>query len=202
MKEILPGVFHWTSLHEGIGAIVHSYWITAVEPAVVIDARVPDEGLKAFERHPPAHAYLTNRHHYRHGDRFEQAFGTQVWCQEDGLHEFTEGQNVRGFRHGDELPGGLLALPVGALCPEETALLVPCEGGALAVGDAVIRENGSLGFVPDSLMGSDAGAVKTGLREAFRAHLNREFATLLFAHGPPLVGGARKALREFLEAGS
>lgn len=41
MKEILTGVFHWKSFHEGIYAYVHSYYINVTDPAVLIDPRVP-----------------------------------------------------------------------------------------------------------------------------------------------------------------
>src|SRR5574340_997701 len=98
MQEILPGVFHWISFHEGIQAYVHSYYVSAIEPAVLIDPRVPAQGLAWFEAHqPPQHAYLTNRHHYRHSDKFAERFGTQIWCHREGLHEFTRGEQVTPF---------------------------------------------------------------------------------------------------------
>jgi hypothetical protein len=201
MEEILPGIFHWTTFHEGIRQQVHSYFVAGVDPPVLIDPRVPAEGLGWFEKHkPPAHAILTNRHHYRHSDRFEQSYGVRVWCHNEGLHEFTEGQKVTGFNHGDALPGGVLALAVGVLCPEETALYLSRAGGVLAIGDAIIREGEDLAFVPDELMGDDPEAVKRGLRKVFMRHLEeREFDHLLLAHGKPWIGGAKAGLRGFLE---
>lgn len=200
MQEILPGIYHWTTFHEGIQEQVHSYYIAATDPAVLIDPRVPGEGLDWFQAHqPPRHIYLTNRHHYRHSDQFQTAFGARVWCHKEGLHEFTQGQSVEPFHHGDELPGRILALAVGVLCPEETALLVPRCGGILAIGDAIIRTDDFLGFVPDPLLGDDPQAVKRGLREVFLRHLERDFDHLLFAHGEPWIGGAKTELRRFLE---
>lgn len=200
MKAILPGVFHWKTFHPGIGAYVHSYYLSATDPPVLIDPRVPAEGIEWFARHgAPRHIYLTNRHHYRHSDRFEARYGAQVWCHKDGLHEFTRGEKVRGFAHGRELPGGILALKVAALCPEETALYLAANGGLLSIGDAIVRARGRLGFVPDEYMGDDPEAVKRGLRKAFLKHLReREFDHLLFAHGAPLVGGAKQALGKFI----
>lgn len=200
MKEILPGVFHWKTFHPGIGAYVHSYYLSATDPPLLIDPRVPAEGIEWFARHgSPRHVYLTNRHHYRHSDRFAARYGAQVWCHKDGLHEFTRGEKVRGFAHGRELPGGILALKVAALCPEETALYLAANGGVLSIGDAIVRAHGRLGFMPDEYMGDDPEAVKRGLRKAFLKHLReREFDHLLFAHGAPLVGGAREALGKFV----
>lgn len=200
MQESLPGIYHWTTFHEGIEEYVHSYCVACVDPAVLIDPRVPEEGLEWFDgRVRPAHIYLTNRLHYRHSARFQERFGVTVWCHRAGLHHFDSARPVRPFDHGDVLGGGIRALAVGVLCPEETAFHIPCAEGVLSVGDAIIRNDGELGFVPDFLMGEDPDAVRQGLREVFRAHLRRHFDHLLFAHGAPWIGGARQALREFIE---
>lgn len=106
---------------------------------------------------------------------------------------------MTAFQHNDLLPGGVQALAVGVLCPEETALYIPLHAGILALGDAIIREHGALAFVPDPLMGDDPVAVKRGLAEVFRDHLERQFDHLLFAHGAPWIGGAKGELRRFLD---
>src|SRR4030065_28798 len=118
MKEILPGVFHWKTFHEGIQAYVHSYYINATDPAVLTDPRVPAQGIEWSAAHgAPRHVYLTNRHHYRHSDRFAGRYGAQVWCHKDGLHEFSHGEKVRGFGHGRGMPGGILAVEGAARSP-------------------------------------------------------------------------------------
>jgi len=201
VHEILPGLFHWITFHEGIGQDVHSYYIAAAKPAVLIDPRVPEEGIQWFEGHPrPAHIYLTNRLHYRHSDKFSKAFNATVWCHRAGLHHFGKKRPVKGFKHGDVLPGGITALEVGVLCPEETALYWPKQKGVLSIGDAIICEDAELDFVPDELMGDDPEAVKRGLRAVFKRHLSRKFDNLLFAHGEPWIGDAKAALTEFLAA--
>ncbi len=199
MEEILPGVFHWKTFHEGIEQDVHSYYISVTAPAILIDPRVPDEGVKWFEKYKaPEHIYLTNRHHYRHSGRFKKTFKATVWCHKDGLHEFTKGEQVKPFKHGDKLPGNIVALPVGVLCPEETALYIPASDGVISIGDAIVRYDGELGFVPDYLMGDDPEGVKIGLRKVFLSMLETEFDHLLFAHGEPWIGGAKRGLRRFL----
>jgi len=200
MNEILPGIFHWITFHEGIGDYVHSYYFTSTNPSVLIDPRIPEEGIGWFESHePPRHIYLTNRHHYRHSSLFADSFGTKVWCHKDGLHEFIKGEEVYPFNHGDELPGGILALKVGVLCPEETALYIPLSGGIISIGDAIIRYGDELGFVPDYLIGENPESVKRGLRSVFLGFLKRDFDHILYAHGKPWIGGAKKGLRQFLE---
>jgi len=202
MQELKPGLYHWITLHDRIKALVSSYYAEGTGEAYVIDPRVPDEGLEWFASRPqPRNVYLTNRHHYRHSDQFAAAFGAAVWCEASGLHEFTKGEPVRGFAFGEELPGGLRALEVGSICSEETALYLP-QYRALALADAVIchRPGGELDFVPDQLLGDDPGTVKQGVLTSLDGLLALDFDTLLFAHGDPVVGGGKEALRDFIQA--
>ena len=40
---------------------------------------------------------------------------------------------MKSFEHGDELPGGILTIKEGVLCPEETVLYLPIQEGVLAL---------------------------------------------------------------------
>jgi hypothetical protein len=198
MDEIQPGLLHWTAFHDGIGARVHSAF--HVPSATLVDPMEPDAGLDAIERAgSPERIVLTNRHHYRHSDRFREAFGCPVLCHEAGLHEFEGGPHVDGFAWGDALAPGVTALEVGVLCPEESALHIADGRGALAFADSVVRRrDGALAFVSDYLLGDDPVAIKDGLRASFRRLCDeRDFDTLLLAHGDPVATGGRAALREF-----
>jgi len=198
MKEVLPGIYHWTVTHPRIKISVSSYYLA--HAGVVIDPLIPGEGLDWF-REPPKHVFLTNRHHYRHSGRFAEKFGCTVWCVESGLYEFKRDEQVRAFRFGDTLPGDVVAVEIGAICPDETAFYIPTAGGLFVVADGVIREDdGPLVFVPDKYMGDDPEIVKTGLKRSYRRLLERDFDHLLLAHGWPWIGGAKKALRQFVEA--
>ena len=196
MEEVLPGVFHWSAYHEGIRQPVHSHYLSG--PRALVDPMLPESGLDWFDgERRPERILLTNRHHYRHAERFVQAFGCPVLCHKAGLHEFEGGPEVSGFGFGDEVAPGVVAREVGVLCAEETALHI-VDAGALALADAVVRgAGGELSFVPDPLLGGDPEAVKRGLREALRGLLEHDFETLLLAHGEPLVGSGRRALAAF-----
>ena len=200
MHELVPGLFHWTAIHPKIHVEVSSYYW---EPGrVLIDPLLPRGGLDAFEGRPlPQDVILVNRHHYRHSAQFEAAFGCTVWCNREGLHEFTQGEKVRGFTAGEPLPGGLKSFEIGALCPDETAVWVPAPGGALAIADGVIRlGSGELAFVPDELIGDGPERVKRELRAAYAALLSEPFEHLLFGHGLPLLDSGKLELRRFAEA--
>jgi hypothetical protein len=53
-----------------------------------------------------------------------------------------------------------------------------------------------LGFVPDRYM-ENPDETKRGLRQAYAGLLDLDFDVLLVAHGSPVVGGAKQALRRF-----
>jgi hypothetical protein len=193
MKQIQPGLLHWTAYRDTIGADVHSYF--HVPSGTLLDPMVPAEGIEAIGAEPQR-VVLTNRHHYRESDRF----GCPVFCHESGLHEFDDGRVVEGFAFGDDLAPGVHVFEVGVLTPEETA--VHLDDAAMAFADCVIRgRHGELGFVPDYLLGDDPQAVREGLRAAFRRLCEEhEFDALLLAHGEPIAHGGRSALWTFADA--
>ena len=189
INEILPGVFHWTAVHERIHIDVSSYYFE--EDSILLDPMVPSAGLDWFGDHVlPNHILLSNRHHYRHSAKFQESFGCTVWCHQSGLHEFTKGEVVNPFEFGHEFPGGIVAMEVASLCPEETAYHFPGSAGLMTFADGLVRESdGPLSFVPDRFMGDDPEGVKGGLKAVFHRLLDCDFDHLLFAHGNPWIGG-------------
>ena len=198
MQEILPGLWHWTTFHDGIRARVGSHY---VEPAgAVVDPRVPDDGLEAFAgRATPQQVVLTSGLHTRHADRFAKAFGCTIRASPEALERRGGDLDAQIYTAGDEVAPGVTAIHIGAICPDEYALHIDVDAGAICFADGLIRYGGALGFVPDDLMGDDPEAVKEGLRSAFGGLLERDFDHLLFAHGDPLIGGGKSALRDFLK---
>jgi hypothetical protein len=203
MREISPGVFHWTAFHDGIGSEVSSYFLS--EPAVVLDPLLPsdspDELIESLDEHgPPQAILLTNRHHYRHCAQLVERFGVPVLASRPGMHEFDDEPRVGPFDFGTEPIPGVIAHEVAAICPDETAFEFPA-ARALSVADGVVRSQSPeapLGFVPDFLLGDDPEGVKQGLTESYRHLLDLDFEHLLLAHGAPIVGDGKERLREFV----
>src|SRR5690242_10462721 len=145
MEQILPGVWRWTAQHPRIGIEVSSHWVP--DAGAVIDPLVPpDSRMDAFGERPPDRVLLSNRHHLRDGERFAEEFGCSIHCSKPGLHEFDGGPAVEGFDFGERPAPGIEALEVGAICPDEAALLIE-EDGALVVADGVTRYGEELEFV-------------------------------------------------------
>lgn len=199
MEEVVPGLWHWTAVHPRIKIEVSSYYLAPA--GVLIDPLVPGVGLDWFAEHePPGHVLLTNRHHYRESGRFVERFGVTVYCVREGLHEFEGRAEVEPFEFGDELPGGVVAHRVGAICPDETALHLPAHE-ALAIADGAVRwePDGPLRFVPDTLM-DEPEQTKKELRTSYGRLAELDFRHLLLAHGNPLIGDGRELLAEFAAA--
>jgi hypothetical protein len=205
MDELTPGLWHWTAFRTTIKQTVHSAYDE--RSRTLIDPMLPEEGLDWFAEHgPPTRIVLVNRHHLRHSARFVERFGCSVHCHEAGMWDLHDAPvRVHGFRFDDELAPGVVAHRVASICPEEAALHVaggPESDGALAVADGLLRrDDGRLSFMPDFLLGHDPEGVKRGLADAYlRLAETLDFDVLLLAHGDPLVGGAREALRDFASA--
>jgi glyoxylase-like metal-dependent hydrolase (beta-lactamase superfamily II) len=201
MEEVLPGVLHWTTFHEGIGQPIHSHFY--VEGAALFDPRVPEEGIEDVARHGrPETILLSNRHHLRHAEAFAEAFDDcPIKAQRAGLHEFAgDGPDVHPFDFGETVAPGVTALEVGALTAEDTAFHIAAGPGVLLFADAVIRDaTGALSYVPDSLMGDDPATVRHELTAALRRLLERDdFDALLFAHGAPQARNGRQLLQAFV----
>lgn len=197
MQEIRPDLWHWTAHHEHISTPVSSYYL--VGDRVLIDPMVPDEGLGWFERlGRPEHIVLSNRHHDRHSWQLRDAFGCTVHCVSNGLYELEGRGPAEPFEFGDELPGGILAHEVDAICPDECALYLRGHR-ALVCADGVVRgpNGGPLMFVPDGLM-EEPEQTKEGLRAAYRRLLGLDFDLLLLAHGAPVLTDGRAALESFI----
>ena len=93
--------------------------------------------------------------------------------------------------------GPLVSIGVPGKSPGELAFYWS-ERKILLVGDAVIgNPPGSLGLLRESVMDDPPR-----LRESVQKLLDLDFDVLLLAHGDPVVGGAKQALREFAVGGS
>jgi hypothetical protein len=194
MREVLPGVFHWTAMHEAIGVRVSSYY---VEPAgIVIDPKLPEGG---FAQMPgvPQQVVLTSGLHDRDAQAFADEYGVPIRAPRQAAERLGDTLAVETFDDGDEIAPGVTAIEIDAICPDEYALQIAVAEGAIAFADGLMRYGEQPSFVPDQLLGDDPEAVKAGLRQRFGDLLTRDFDHLLFAHGEPLIGGGKDALRRF-----
>lgn len=194
MQEILPGIHHWTALHEGIGAPVSSYYVESA--STVIDPMVPEEGLEWFDGRPLDRVVLANRHHYRHADRFADHFDIPVLANEKGLHDLEGKPGLETYAFGDEVAPGIVAHSFEESWPDEGVLVISGGSGVILLADGVMRYGGNLSFVPDQYLGDDPEEEKAVLRKAVARVLELDFDAVLVGHGDPITENAKAELRE------
>jgi hypothetical protein len=190
MREIVPGIRHWTARHPKLGIEVSSYWLPDLR--VLLDPlAVPDEvdGIDEI--------VLSNRHHKRDMLAAHERFGAPIRAPRIGMHDFDEDDPVEPYDFDEPFAdGAITAYQVTEYWPDDGALHIP-SASALAIADTVINYDG-IRFVPDNLMGDDPEAEKRDIKQTLaRLAEELEFEHLLLAHGAPIPGEGRERLREF-----
>jgi hypothetical protein len=199
VRQILPGIYHWTGFDEALQAPVHSHYI---EPAgALLDPIVPEGGLAAFEGlAKPEQIILTNHRHYRSTKRYAEAFGCLIRVAHSAIDEMPDGDTVEPFFDGEEVAWEITAVEVDRVGEDETVLHIGHGGGAVAFGDTLARPGTApVTFPADEFLGKHPDRARKGLKQAFEGLLVREFDALLFAHGEPVVRNGKHALRRFIE---
>ena len=197
MQEIAPGIFHWATWHEPIRGRVSSHYIASAE--VVLDPKIPDDGWDALPGRPEQ-ILLTSGHHSRDSQAFAERFGIPVRGSAQAATHIGDALALEVFNDGDEVAPGVTAIHIDKISDDEGAFHIAAGGGAVAIADGINRYGGALGFFPDELLGAHPDRVKNGLKQAYAGLLLRDFEHLLFAHGDPLVGHGKTALREFVNS--
>jgi hypothetical protein len=200
MRELVPGIHHWKTYRDTIGAPVSSYWIEAV--GIVIDPMVPEEGLDAFRqaRIGPQQVVLTTGLHDRHAERFAEEFSIPIRAPKEAAERIGDRFGFGPYTDHRELAPGVRAVHIGVLCDDEYALHITEPEGAIVVADAVHNYGDTLSFFSDDLLGDDAQEVKRGLKQQLWTLLQRDFEHLLFTHGDPILRHGKRALREFVKS--
>jgi hypothetical protein len=194
VKELTPGIRHWSAPHPNLGREVSSYWLPDL--GVLLDPlAVPDE-VEAIDE-----IILSNRHHKRSAFEARERFGAVLRVPRTGLHDFSPDDPVEPYDYGEPLAGGAItAHLVTELWPDDGVLHVPSLE-AIEIADTVLHYGSELELVPDNLMGDDPEADREGILSGLgRLSAELDFKHLLFAHGTPIVGDGHERLRAFLES--
>jgi hypothetical protein len=193
IREVLPGVLHWSARHPSAGIESGSHYL--VEEGILIDPIAPPEGLEWFDDRQIGEILLTNRHHTRSAFELQERLGATIRAPRTGMHDLPA-DRVQAYDFGDEVRPGIWAHAISETWPDETALELR-HHRAVAIADGVHNYEG-LGFFPDFLLGDDPEAEKQRLRDGFaRLAARVDFDHVLFAHGAPIVGDGREQLRRF-----
>jgi hypothetical protein len=194
IREVLPGVLHWTARHPTAGIESGSHLLVA--EGILIDPIAPPEGIDWFDGREIGEILLTNRHHTRSAFDLQDRLGIPIRAPRTGMHDLPA-DRVDPYDFGDELIAGIRPHAISETWPDETALEIGAHR-AVAIADGVTTYGGGLGFFPDHLLGDDPEAEKQRLRDGFaKLAAEVDFDHLLLAHGPAVLGDGREQLRRF-----
>lgn len=124
----------------------------------------------------PAGIYVTNANHLRAAEEYTRRLGAPM----------LDAAAAEGL--------GLGVIPLVGGAPGETALYRPGDGGLMVIGDALIN----LASHPFSPLPDRYCDAPAELRRSLARLLDHPFERMLFAHGEPLMTGARARLAALL----
>jgi glyoxylase-like metal-dependent hydrolase (beta-lactamase superfamily II) len=200
MREILPGVFHWTVDWPGVFPL-ESYWLKTDTGSILID---PIEGpdLGAIEESGDVLAViLTTGGHERSAGLFARRTGATMYIPAVDERLIENPGEYATYEDGETLPGRMLAIatPGQRMADGEHALLSPLHGGTLIVGDCLGTAAKWTPWEELPLGGHPRNHPHPA--ESLSHLLDHEFENLLPGHGQPILGGARAALQKLIESG-
>lgn len=197
LRELAPGVLHWSLHDDRIGFRSEAYAVLAPMRTVLIDPLPLAEELLAGLQNVVG-IVLTSQKHQRSTWRYKQRFNCPVFAPL-GSDELAERAD-RYFKHDAQLPGNLWALHAPGPRPPHYALQIERrEGGPiLFLGDLAMRgDGGPLRYLPAAHL-HDPAAARACLAEL--AALNPD--VVCPGHGAPFSSGGAGALAEAVAAGA
>lgn len=201
MREILPGVFHWTVEWPGVFPL-ESYWLRTDAGSILIDP-VESADLDAIEDADDVLAVvLTVGWHERSAGLFARRTGAPILIPAADEYFFENLAEYQTYDDGAALPGDLRAIATPGRRSEggEHALLSRLHGGTLIVGDCLGTAAKWTPWQELPLGGHPRNHPRPA--ESLSHLLAYEFENLLPGHGQPILGGARAALQKLINSGA
>ncbi len=143
----------------------------------------------------PAGIVLTNANHARAAEAFRRQFKLPVCIHPEAAAEIGLASDATlDAGGGPAFDGAFEAIPLPGAAPGEIALYRAAGDGLVIIGDAIINlPSHGFSVLPDKYCGNPKL-----LRRALATLLEKPFTRLLFAHGEPILSGARERLASML----
>jgi Metallo-beta-lactamase superfamily len=198
VDEVAPGVFVWQAYDAKVKADLFSTALGTPAGVCVVDPiPLAPGGLHDLQSHHPRAAaiFVTNANHARAARDFSGILSVPVYVHDElcGSPDFLQ---AVGVRDGEVFSQGLTAVAIDGGPAGEMALHDNANGGTMVVGDALINfEPHGFGLLPAKYC-RDPKVMRRSLGKL----LDYAFGRMLFAHGTPILSGARAHLERLLAA--
>lgn len=191
VEEVAPGVWHWLVPDDRIAAWSAGHAVTSDGGTVLIDP-VPLSPEALGELGDVTAICITAGTHQRSAWRYRRELGAPVYAP--ALSRLIDEEPDERYGDGDVLPTGLTAVFTPGAGTTQHTFLLERDGGVAFVADLLTNYPGrGLAFVPDRHLHDP-----DEMRRSVRKLVDLPFALLCLAHGAPVRGDAKAAIRELL----
>lgn len=195
VENIVPGISVWQVYEPAVRAELFSTALTTDSGAYLVDP-IPLAADGLAELRAPGNTigiFVTNANHDRASAEFAREFSVPTYVHHL-LRETTEFAGAIGVQDGQALAGGLTAIAIDGGAAGEMALHCFQNGGTMVMGDALINfEPHGFGLLPSKYC-LDPKLMRRSLRKL----LDYSFERIFFAHGTPILSGARAKVEQLL----
>lgn len=196
IQEVTSNLHGWSCFHEQWKIDFDSYALKTPEGVVFVDPMKPAPSvIKQLEAlGEPISIYLTNAHHDRDADWFRKRYEIQIYAHEKAKSDCDTKLDVLVL-DGEKLPGGLKAIHLPGSTASELALYTKQSGGIVLIGDALLNHPAKgVSLLPEPYIEDRKVAL-----QSLKKLLDLNFKTATFAHGDPLVDGAKRQIAKCLK---
>jgi len=198
LAQVSPGISVWQAYDSKVKADLFSTALETDAGAYLIDPiPLAPEGLLSLRAHHPKTAgiFITNANHARAATEFAMTFSVPLYVH-DELREGPDFAQATGVQGGEVFADGLTTVAIDGAAAGEMALHHNDNGGTMVVGDALINfEPHGFGLLPAKYC-----LDPKRMRQSLGKLLDYAFERMLFAHGTPILSGARARLEHLLAA--
>jgi hypothetical protein len=192
VHRLSPGVSIWHRYDSQVKADLFSTLVATASGSFLVDPISHDAdplGIGAGGEKVEG-IVVTNANHLRATPAFAEQFSVPIYAAAEA-----EISTALQIADGQRLSPDLTVSGIEGAAPGEVALYWEGEGGTLIIGDALINF-GSHGF---TLLPAKYCSNPKLMRKSLRRLLEFSFERMLFAHGTPIITGARDRLITLLD---
>jgi hypothetical protein len=196
LDEVAPGIFVWEAHDSKVKADLFSTALETHAGTWVVDPiPLTSKGLLSLQANHPKTAgiFVTNANHARAAAHFARTLAAPVYVHNElrGSGDFLQ---ATGLQDGETFSQELTAIAIDGGPAGEMALHYRANAGTMIVGDALINfEPHGFGLLPAKYC-LDSKLMRRSLEKI----LDYSFERMLFAHGTPILSGARAHLEQLL----
>ena len=197
INQVAPGIFVWQVYDPAVKADLFSTAFETPAGTFLVDpVDLDPAAMETLEARPKiAGIVMTNENHERATRRFAEKFSVPVYLH-SALGKTVASQRTIELQDKEEIEPGLTAVVIDGAPAGEIGLHYEADGGTMVVGDALINfEPHGFGLLPAKYC-RDFKLMRRSLPRL----LDYPFERMLFAHGTPILSGARARLEQLLAA--